>query len=69
MQWRAQNDECVERINEEFRCRTNTQAMLPSAEAVLLLLFGLLRSGQIRLRRLDGWRELPLVQLSPLEAA
>jgi len=41
-----------------FRRRPKTQAMVPSAEAVLLLLFGLLRSGHIRLRRLDGWRDL-----------
>jgi transposase-like protein len=69
-QWKAlRTTNVLERINEEFRRRTKTQAMLPSAEAVLLLLFGLLRSGQIRLRRLDGWRELPLVQLSPPEAA
>jgi len=34
-----------ERINEEFRRRTKTQALLPSADAVLLLLFGVLRSG------------------------
>ena len=53
----------------EFRRRTKTQALLPSQDAVLLLLFGLLRIGQIRLRRLDGWRELPPVQLSPPEAA
>ena len=31
---------------------------LPNEEAVLLLLFGLLRSGQIKLRRLVGWQEL-----------
>jgi transposase-like protein len=58
-QWKAlRTTNALERINEEFRRRTKTQAMLPSADAVLLLLFGLLRSGQIRLRRLDGWREL-----------
>ena len=34
-----------ERINEEFRRRTKTQALLLSADAVLLLLFGVLRSG------------------------
>jgi len=48
----------LERINEEFRRRTKTQASLPSEEAVLLLLFGLLRSGQITLRRLVGWQDL-----------
>jgi len=43
------------RINKEFRRRTKTQASLPGEEAVLLLLFVLLRSGQITLRRLAGW--------------
>ena len=33
----------LERINEEFRRRTKTQASLRSEEAVLFLLFGLLR--------------------------
>jgi hypothetical protein len=46
------------RINEEFRRQTKTQASLPNEEAVLLLLFGLLRSGQVRLRRLVGWQGL-----------
>jgi hypothetical protein len=36
-----------------------------SATAVLLLLFGLLRSGQVRLRRLVGWKDLsPISQQS-----
>jgi len=34
---------------------TKTQASLPNKEAVLFLLFGLLRRGQITLRRLVGW--------------
>lgn len=45
-------------IPGEFRRRTKTQASLPSEEAVLLLLFGLLRSGQVILRRLVGWQDL-----------
>jgi len=40
------------------RRRTKTQASLPSEEAVLFLLFGLLRSGQITLHRLVGWQDL-----------
>jgi len=36
------------------RRRTETQASLPSQDAVRLLLFGLLRSGQVTLRRLVG---------------
>ena len=48
----------LERINEEFRRRTKTQASLPGQDAVLLLLFGLLRSGQVKLRKMDGWQEM-----------
>lgn len=58
-QWKAlRTTNALERINEEFRRRTKTQASLPNEEAVLLLLFGLLRSGQIKLRRLVGCHEL-----------
>jgi putative transposase len=66
-QWKAlRTTNALERINEEFRRRTKTQASLPSEEAVLFLLFGLLRSGQVRLHRLIGWQDL----ISPqMEAA
>jgi putative transposase len=63
LQWKAlRTTNALERINEEFRRRTKTQASLPSQDAVLLLLFGLTRSGQIRLRRLDGWQEMQAVK-------
>jgi len=68
-QWKAlRTTNALERINEEFRRRTKTQASLPNEEAVLLLLFGLLRSGQIKLRRLVGWQELKTGS-EPAEAA
>jgi transposase-like protein len=58
-QWKAlRTTNALERINGEFRRRTKTQAMLPSEEAVVLLLFGLLHSGAVRLRRPDGRRDL-----------
>jgi putative transposase len=58
-QWKALRiTNALERINEEFRRRTKTQASLPGEEAALFLLFGLLRSGQVRLRRLVGWQDL-----------
>src|SRR5271156_5973645 len=58
-QWKAlRTTNALERINEEFRRRTKTQASLPNEEAVLFLLFGLLRSGQVRLSRLVGWQDL-----------
>jgi len=65
VQWKGlRTTTALERINEEFRRRTKTQASLPTEDAVVLLLFGLLRSGQIRLRRFDGWKALP--SASPL---
>ena len=58
-QWKGlRTTNALERINEEFRRRTKTQAALPNEDAVLLLLFGLLCTGQIRLRRLDGWQDI-----------
>ena len=62
-QWKAlRTTNALERINEEFRRRTKTQASLPGQDAVLLLLFGLLRSGQIRLRALDGYQDMKEVK-------
>src|SRR5215203_2792205 len=58
-QWKAlRTTNALERINEEFRRRTKTQASLPGQDAVLLLLFGLLRSGQVKLRALVGYQEM-----------
>ena len=62
-QWKAlRTTNALERINEEFRRRTKTQASLPCQDAVLLLLFGLLRSGQIKLRTLDGYKDMKEVE-------
>ena len=64
-QWKGlRTTNALERLNEEFRRRTKTQASLPNEEAVVLLLFGLLRSGQVVLRRFAGWKEMP--SASPL---
>ncbi len=62
-QWKAlRTTNALERINEEFRRRTKTQASLPGQDAVLLLLFGLLRSGQVKLRALVGYQEMEKVK-------
>jgi putative transposase len=62
-QWKAlRTTNALERINEEFRRRTKTQASLPGQDAVILLLFGLLRSGQVKLRVLDGSRDMKEVE-------
>jgi putative transposase len=68
-QWKAlRTTNALERINGEFRRRTKTQASLPDEDAVLLLLYGLLRSGQIVLRRIDGRDDMPKPK-SQLKAA
>jgi transposase-like protein len=48
----------IERLYLEFRRRIKTQGSLPSEAAVLALLYGLLASGQIRFRKLDGWQDM-----------
>jgi len=66
-QWKClRTTNIIERLHEEFRRRVKTQAALPSEGAVLVLLYGLMASGQIRLRRIDGWRDLPWVMATPV---
>jgi len=48
----------IERVNEEFRRRVKTQGSFPTEGAALVLLFGLIASGTIRLRKIDGFDEL-----------
>jgi putative transposase len=68
-QWKAlRTTNALERINGEFRRRTKTQASLPDEDAVLLLLYGVLRSGQIVLRRINGRSDMPKPK-SQLKAA
>ena len=44
----------LENLNREFRRRTKTQASFSSEESAVALLFGLIASGQIQLRRIDA---------------
>lgn len=58
-QWKgARTTNSIERLNEEFRRRIKTQAVLPCAETVPMLLWALLASGQITMRKIDGWQTL-----------
>jgi len=49
----------IERLNGAFRSRIKTQTVLPCAETVPMLLWALLASGQIQMRKVDGWETLP----------
>ena len=69
-QWKTlRTTNIIERLNEEFRRRVKTQGALPTEDAALVLLFGLVVSGQIRLRRLDGWRQITATLRIRREAA
>jgi len=64
-QWKSlRTTNAIERLNGVFRRRVKTQGSLPSAQSAELLLFGLIISGQIRMRRIDGWQDLKHVTLS-----
>ena len=58
-QWRsARTSNAIERLHEEFKRRIKTQTVLPSAETAAMLFWALLASGQINMRKVDGWQTL-----------
>src|SRR3954462_1525987 len=58
-QWRsARTTNAIERLHEEFKRRIKTQTVLPSAETAAMLFWALLASGQITMRKVDGWHPL-----------
>jgi putative transposase len=58
-QWRsARTTNAIERLHEEFKRRIKTQTVLPSADSAAMLFWALLASGQINMRKVDGWQTL-----------
>jgi transposase-like protein len=58
-QWKSiRTSNAIERLHEEFKRRIKTQTVLPSAETAAMLFWALLASGQITMRKVDGWRSL-----------
>ncbi len=45
-------------IEKEFKRRIKTQTVLPSAETACMLFRALLASGQITMRKVNGWQSL-----------
>jgi len=69
-QWKTlRTTNSIERLNEEFRRRVKTQGALPTEDSALLLLFGLVATGQITLRKLDGYTQLAAVIRQRMPAA
>jgi putative transposase len=71
-QWKSiRTTNAIERLHEEFKRRIKTQTVLPSAETAAMLFWALLASGQIAMRKVDGWptlSEKPSSQIIDLAA-
>jgi putative transposase len=71
-QWKSvRTTNAIERLHEEFKRRIKTQTVLPSAETAAMLFWALLASGQINMRKVDGWQTLdrkPIAQPFDLAA-
>ena len=58
-QWKsARTTNAIERLHAEFKRRIKTQTVLPQAETAPMLFWALLASGQIVMRKVDGWETL-----------
>jgi transposase-like protein len=61
-QWKTlRTTNVIERLHEEFRRRVKTQGAMPTEDAAVPLLFGLVATGQIILRKIDGYTKLAQV--------
>ena len=71
MQWRsARTTNAIERLHEEFKRRIKTQTVLPSADTAAMLFWALLASGQIKMRKVDGWQTLTIKPIDrPIDLA
>jgi putative transposase len=69
-QWKTiRTTNVIERLNGEFRRRVKTQASLPTEDAAVVLLFSLVATGQIKLRKLDGFERMaPMLNAAAREA-
>ena len=58
-QWKSiRTSNAIERLHEEFKRPINTQTVPPCAETAARLFWALLASGQITMRKVDGWQTL-----------
>lgn len=55
-QWKsARTPHAIERLHEESNHSIKTQTVLPSAETAAVLFWALIASGQITMRKINGW--------------
>ena len=55
---KRENNERDRTSTREFKRRIKTQTVLPSAHMAAMLFWALLASGQINMRKVDGWHTL-----------
>ena len=68
-QWKSlRATNAIERLHGEFKIKT--QCALPNAETATMLFWALMASGQITMRRVDGWQTLDQAPVEqPLDLA
>jgi len=54
----ARTTNAIKHLHEEFKRRIKTQTVLPSAKTAVMLFWALMASGQITMRKVDGWQTL-----------
>jgi transposase-like protein len=59
----------LEAVNSAFRRRTKTQGAYPNEDAALVLLYALFATGQITLRKIDGWKDMTKAAVMRLQQA
>jgi putative transposase len=69
-QWKTiRTTNAIERLNGEFRRRVKTQCSLCTEDAAVVVLFSLVATGQIKLRKIDGWKRIASVVSTKLKEA
>jgi putative transposase len=70
-QWRSvPTTNAIDGLHEEFKRRIKMQTVLPSADTAAFLFWAVLASGQINMRKVDGWNTLstPIKQTTNKQA-
>jgi len=69
-QWKSlRTTNAIERLNEEFRRRVKTQGSFPTEDSALVLLYSLVATGQIVMRKIDGAEHVRAVLDKPVVLA
>jgi putative transposase len=69
-QWKSlRTTNAIERLHEEFKRRIKTQTVLPCPETAAMLFWALVASGQVTMRKVDGWQTIAQPAAKPIDLA